>query len=471
MIRGFLLIGSAALLSAGCSIYDSSLTANATKKLGGGGNTGGSGEGQGGGAGQESGGGANQSGGAGNAGGGGGSAGATSCNRKTYPRPPVDKNLGGDIEFVVIQSDIDLGDSEPSTVEAPTRFRQIGFDLDNVCTTTQNPRQQTSCTLPAASDGVPDGPEGQDNAMGQVIQITRNLLTNFSSEIYTKQLRKGAANSILRVSNYNGKKDDDQVKVEVMVSARFNAFDAKATPKWDGTDTWPVAEDSVNDHSAMKPKNVDPLAYVSNGKLVASLKDSGLRLLIGFTDTYTVNLTLFLHASFTVCDVVPTDAGQYGFTLENCTLTGRWTADDLIKQLWHFPDPLDLNNPKPLCTNSTSYPGFKNTICSLRDITSSGTAGPTEPCDALSMAANFNTFPAKIGDVFSNDLYAPPCPANANPANDSCESEGGVAPIGMGGNTGSGGTSSSGGASGASGKGGKGGQSSIPDGGPDAAQN
>jgi hypothetical protein len=447
------------VLSAGCAIYDSSLTTHGPKGTGG--TNGGSGEGQGGGAGQES-GGATQTGGTGN-GGSSGSAGAAVCNSKTYPPKPTDSNLGGEIEIVGIQADIDLGDSEPSTVEAPTHFREIGFNLDGICTTTKAPKLG-GCTLPAASDGVPDGPQGQDNAMGQVIQITRNLLGSdkFSSDIYSGQLRKGAANSILHVTGYNGKPDDDQVQVEVLVSARFDAFDPKATPKWDGNDVWPVAEDSVIDRSVKKPRNVDPHAYVSGGKLVASLKDTGLRLLIGLTDTYDVDLTLFLHASFTVCDILPTTEGQWGFTLKNCTLAGRWTADDLIHQLWHFPDPLDLKNPKPLCTSSTSYPGFKSTICNLRDIASSGTAGPTELCDALSMGVNYNTVPARLGDVFANDLFAPRCPANATPENDSCESEAGVLPpIGSGGTPGSGGASSSGG---------KGGQSSV-DAGTDASQN
>ena len=169
MIRVFLLSGSAAVLLSGCAIYDSSLTTHGQK--GNGGTSGNAGDDQGGGAGQES-GGASQAGGMGN---GGGSAGAGVCVSKTYPAQPMGSDLGGDIEIVVVQADIDLGDSEPSTANAPTRFRDIGFDLDGVCTTTQAPKLG-KCALPAASDGVPDGPNGQDNAMGQVIQITRNLL-------------------------------------------------------------------------------------------------------------------------------------------------------------------------------------------------------------------------------------------------------------------------------------------------------
>ena len=99
MIRVFFLsIGSVSLLLAGCSIYDSSLTTHGPK--GSGGTNGSGGDDQGGSAGQSS-GGATEAGGSSN----GGAAGAA-CNSKTYPPPPLNKGLGGDIEIVAIQAGI-----------------------------------------------------------------------------------------------------------------------------------------------------------------------------------------------------------------------------------------------------------------------------------------------------------------------------------------------------------------------------
>src|SRR2546429_404675 len=129
-MRGSFSIVGAALLLAGCSIYDSSLTVHGAKGAGGA-NSGGTGESGSGGTGPGT-GAASATGGMGN--GGSGTGGAAMCVHKTYPPLPLGKDLGGDIEIVAIQSDIDLGDSARSTAGPPVRFRNIGYDLDNLCT-------------------------------------------------------------------------------------------------------------------------------------------------------------------------------------------------------------------------------------------------------------------------------------------------------------------------------------------------
>jgi hypothetical protein len=133
-----------------------------------------------------------------------------------------------------------------------------------------------------------------------------------------------------------------------------------------------------------------------------------------------VRMDLPLHAALLTCDVGPTDVGRWGFTLTACTLAGRLIADDFVHQIRQFPDPLDLTNP--LCTDSPSYAGFKNTICGLVDIESRETvAGPVGPCDALSLGVNFNMVPASLGDVFNDESSSPTCAAAADPTNDSCD--------------------------------------------------
>src|ERR1043165_6513905 len=171
-MRGLFSFGSVAILVTACSISDSSLTVH--KQVSSGGMSNGSGgESESGGAGNTS-GGASQAGGT-NSAGSGGAGGSGVCMSKQIPPPPADKGLGGDIEIIAVQKDVDLGDSQASTSDpSPVRYRTIGYDLDKICTSTTDPTRQTSCTLPAGSDGVPDGPQGQDNAMGQIIQLTRN---------------------------------------------------------------------------------------------------------------------------------------------------------------------------------------------------------------------------------------------------------------------------------------------------------
>jgi hypothetical protein len=446
-MRGLSALGSAALLLASCSVYDTSLKAHGAGGATSAGGSGASGDGASAGIGGNA------------AGGSGGQAGAPTCMLKSVPPRPAGHNLSSNInrEIVAVQSDIDLGDSPPGPMA--NRYLSIGYDLDKLCTLTPlQAMTETQCTLPKGSVGVLDGPMGQDNAMGYIIQQVRNFVPDtFSSAIYTQQLMKGAANAIIHVTHYNGLADDDQVRVEALVSANYYAFGGDAsTPRWDGNDIWPVASDSVNNNDLNQPKNVDNNAYVNQNELVATLGDSGFRLYIGLTTAVTVNLNLHLHGAFVTCKITPTDAGRWGFTLTECTLAGRWTADDLLHQIWRFPDPTDLQHPKPLCTDSGPYHTFKNYICMSQDITSSFTAGPTEPCDALSFGVNFNTGPALLGDVFGVQDMATTCLPNVSPENDSCEADGGTPIItGNGGtSTGAAGAAGSAGAAGAAGNGG-----------------
>jgi hypothetical protein len=399
--------------------------------------------------------------GGGGAGATGGSGGAGTCIRATYPPKPTVKNAGGDREIVAAQYDIDLGDGPTSTAGDPTRYRDIGFDLDDYCSTTPElALSQTSCALPKSSMGVVDGPGGQDNAVGQIVQFTR-------------QLQQGAANVILHVTGYNGQADDDQVRVEAYVSAQFDAYKSPgATPSWDGNDVWPIASDSVKENDITKAKNSDPNGYVSNWKIVSAYTAAGLRLRIGLTKAAIVNLSLNLRGAYLVCDIVPTDAGKWGFTMEKCTLAGRWVADDLLQQIANFPDPTDLNNPKPLCVKSAPYGTFKEYICKLRDLRSE-IGGPTDPCDALSIGVTYNTVPALLGEVYTPVVVPPKCPPGEDPALDSCEAADGGVPMATGGKGGAGGgtggAGGKGGAGGAGGTGGKGGTGGTSDAGPDAS--
>ncbi len=347
-----------------------------------------------------------------------------------------------------MQSNIDLGDSTVSTTMIdPMLYLNIGYDLDGRCNRTPaSAKSDTACRLPPGSAGILDGPEGQDDAMGHLIQLVRTQITDFSSQNYSKQLHDGAANAIIHVTGYNGLADDDKVRVEALVSAQYDGLMPGIKPTWNGHDSWPIASDSVMNNSLATPKNVDPNAYVSNHQLVATLDTSGYRLRIGLTSVFNVNLELHLRAAFIVCDVLPTDAGRWGFTLKHCTLAGRWPADDLLQQVWHFPDPLDLAHPRPLCTNSSSYALFKNAICQSPDVLSDSFMGPTNVCDAISFGVNFDTEPAELGDVYPVDTFAPPCLPQYDPSNDTCETDGGVSS--------SAGGASSGGATGAGGRGG-----------------
>ena len=324
--------------------------------------------------------------------------------------------------------DIDLGDGPPNATPPSTHYLELGYDIDGKCTTVAD-LKQGECKLPpfpggAAATGVPDGTQGQDNALGKNLQFIRDRIRDFSSVLYSDGLRAGqAANVIINVSGYNGEANDDQVRVETMVAAPFDSYQPGAVPKWDGTDIWPIASDSVNgdrDH----PKFVDDLAYVTDYQMVVTLPEATLRLITALTTATTVKLAILMRAANAVCVISPTDAGAFGYELSNCRLSARWQVDDIIHQLSQFPDPIVLPAFKPLCNvpdDNSRYQLFKNSLCSVTDTYSGTVGGVNTVCNSLSMGLGFNAKPGRLGDVFNVAPIVPKCPDPVtDPINDSC---------------------------------------------------
>jgi hypothetical protein len=324
---------------------------------------------------------------------------------------------------------IDLGDSPPNAGNQPTRFRGIGYDLDDECTYELTsgeagappPIKQNRCLLPNNAPGVLDGPGGVDNALGVLIQYVRDRIKGFSSEFYSEQLRKGASNTIIRVSGYNGEANDGEIVVETFVSAPFDKDPAnpRKEPAWDGQDAFPVASYSTLNDNADSPKFVASKAYVINNQAVASLDSLGLRLDIGLSDIQQVELNLVLYKAYVVCTIQAVPVGD-GYQLRDCTLAAKWRADEILQQLSHFPDPL-IESEHELCTKSGSYLAFKQAICSLVDTRGTGDIGPTTECDALSMGVRFQTEPGILGNLVKLKTKGELCtPEKGETSKDTC---------------------------------------------------
>jgi hypothetical protein len=97
------------------------------------------------------------------------------------------------------------------------------------------------------------------------------------------------------------------------------------------------------------------------------------------------------------------------------TLAGRWPLGDVFKAISKL-----VSSGTELCTDNNTYKLIKGRLCSVQDITS-GLAGPTTPCDALSFATNFETEPAKFGVTWKAAIMPPGCPPATDPANDNCD--------------------------------------------------
>ncbi len=371
-------------------------------------------------------------------GGNGGEGGLDPCTSARFPGPPASSDGGGDsVEFVVAFRSIDFGEELIETMGSDGR-PGLGYDLDGRCTCIED--NEASCV--ASPKDRCDGYGGIDNSISVLFALAATFSENFRSSFHSQNAANGEWSILVRVKDYNGLPNDNQVEVSLFTSSGMNedpclAQNNDTVPDWDGSDRWPVMTASLNplmgaggggggttgsgggvsyacgdddevakgNYSFDSPKFFDGLAYVNNGVLVASLPEAGL-VLDG--DGGAIDLT----AGF-LTGRLRQDAGAW--YLDDGVLAGRWAARDA------FLAVSGLGSGGTLCTDDSLYQTLKQAVCDAQDITSQ-ISGPTAPCDAVSFGMGFNAEPAQLGFVYvpapSND---PVCPPNTDPANDTCD--------------------------------------------------
>jgi hypothetical protein len=435
---GHLLALALVLRSFGCSVYGSELlTGAADGGLGGLGDTGTMTQGRGGADGGAT-GGALVGGAAGAGRGGapdwdasampGGSAGQGPTCSGTVTIPPVPSPAGGvdssaDVgEIVLAMYEVDMGDRKANLVNAPEAYLDVGLDLDGICTRLGG-AFAGECELPKWGTGFFDGLQGIDNAFGAFVQIARGVAgDSFSSEQLTRQIRAGGTNLLFRVRGYNGEPDDAEVNVAVFVAPPFaSGPDGGGAPTWDGTDAWPVATDSLQSPSdpnpLESPRYVDPVAYVTERRLVAALPFLQVRLEIGVSALSMTRLDVSIARASIVCDMNLGDAGQY--QADNCILGGRVNSNGFLVQLPQFSDPTSTTGLAPLCADRIHYQTFKEAICTAADTADDTTQGGT--CNSLSLGIHFSARPALLRGPSPLDALDDRCPDEISPRFDCCE--------------------------------------------------
>jgi len=192
---------------------------------------------------------------------------SSSCKHATPPPPPAITNAGGDLDIVVAPYSIALGDGNDALLHP--LWKSIGYDLDHTCT--GEGVEGPSCVVPSWAVQVADGFDGRDNALGSFVNYLAAASPGSGTEDELLRMKTGRGIQLVRIRNYNGQADDDQVEVDVYVS--YGLTDAPP-PKNDGTDRWVVASDWLRAGADGQPnidlpKYFDDKAYVTNGMMVS----------------------------------------------------------------------------------------------------------------------------------------------------------------------------------------------------------
>lgn len=361
--------------------------------------------------------------------GGGGGGGAAGCQHASYPDPPAQSDPGvNDVQFVLAARSLDFGETDDAA--GP----QIGYDLDDRCTCQG---EGSNCIEPDwATEDNCDGPQGRDNAWAKLFHSASLFDASLSSANFAAQVDAGDFTMLVRVWDYNGEPNDDQVTVAIYASPGFGKDPCNgpsALPSWVGHDRWPVMHTALNGtggagggwptggcggghgvppgYDLDDPRWLDVNAYVNQGVMVASLPNSEI-LLSGDDSSAKVKLTVAFMTG-----TLELNPSTLQWEIRDGLLAGRWEINALLATL----GSLVTGAGEALCTDHLLYQPIKTAVCSFPDVTA-GISGPTAPCNAISFGMAFEAYEAELGVVFFPTQQPPTCPPETDPANDECGS-------------------------------------------------
>jgi hypothetical protein len=199
--------------------------------------------------------------------------------------------------------------------------------------------------------------------------------------------------------------EDPSVDVTLFASPGMGG----TTPKWDGTDAWPVSAASVQNGDVNQPLFKSAGAYVANKILVAATPS------VAFTIAGTKEQIAVRFTGGVITGTLD-DPGT-GYRISDGIIAARWYEPDIFGALSSYRN----NSGDPFCTDfAIGYNTAKSTICNSLDILKDGSGPKSLPCDSLSIGIGFKAEPAKLGAVTQPPVPTPGCPMATDPQFDNC---------------------------------------------------
>jgi hypothetical protein len=339
-------------------------------------------------------GGSGGSGGASGSGGSGGSAGgATDGGAQPPAAGPAQAPDGADVVLAIHK--IYLGDTSRQGQPSTSAWKDFGYNLDGKISTSSS-TDLCKTSLNASTSAVyPDGTDGIDNSFGKnILPIIEGIASDASTRI-NSDISAGGFTLLLDFqklgtgTNYN--------PLDTLFyggTPLVDASGARVTPKWDGTDAWPLSSALLKDGNAGSPLVTFPAAY-----LVKNPTTGARTWVSGSKSSITLNLTIgsatlvLSIASATLS--VDLDASNTKAT--NGTISGVLDTEQVVTNLGRVSGALDPS----ACPGTATFESLANQIRQASDIMADGTQDPTKTCNGISIGLGFDMDAVKLGAVTS----------------------------------------------------------------------
>jgi hypothetical protein len=330
-------------------------------------------------------------------------------------------------------------------------WRDIGFDLDKRCTnsfTCEDQNQdliyEAACKHPQAQ--IPyDGNQCRDNEIAKLFKLASTSPSigewfGMTEADWNCELHRGGFGDMIKISDYNGKAHDRQVRVDIYHTLGLrqppswtcrSAIDAPLNPSWSShgpwraDERWRIADSSISlsapdaGNELPDAKIYDPSAFVRNGILFAKLPENSE---LGLFGKYTrvPGFSIYLYRGILVGQLVKLPDGTW--TIDKATLGGVARPDQLLESFQEFG----------FCENlCTTYDVVRDYLNTYRDaLTNTADILPDTPCDGLSFA---EAFTARQATAVPQDIepYTRP-PRCGQPRHPEAPRQGCICPVGGG---------------------------------------
>jgi hypothetical protein len=369
-------------------------------------------------------------------------------------RPAVEDPGTSLSPIYLVISRIRLGTADDDEALTPNvnAWRDIGFDLDKRCTASftcenpvlQEPIYEVACMHPSAQRPF-DGNQCRDNELAKLFKLASSspsigIWFGMTEADWNCELHRGGFGNMIKISDYNGKKNDRQVRLDLYSTlglqqlptwtCRNRIQDPLATNwasrvSWRADEHWKIAASSISlsapDSGTEVPdaKVYDTAAFVRNGYLFAKLPDASEFGLNG-TNTRIPGFGVFLYRGVLVGKLVK--EADDTWSIDQGTIGGVVRPDQVLQAF----------EAMGFCSNlCTSYDQVKDYLNTYRDtITSTGEILPDSPCDGLSFGEQFK---ARQASAAKQDIEPAPAPVNCpQPRHPDAPRQGCVCPVGGG---------------------------------------
>jgi hypothetical protein len=285
-------------------------------------------------------------------------------------------------------SKLDFGAADPSA------WKTIGFNLDNLVSTSMStnlcqPNMTTDTTIP-----YPDGNMGIDNSFGKnLVPIIIGRDPTWQDDV-NGSLQQGAFNVLLKLYCLPATGDAPSLTTKLFVASPLGT-----TPKFDGTDVWPVAPEFLT--NPMDPQS--SMVVFPNSSVTGNTFDSGSNQVFIITVPLSSNgnTTLIKLALYDARATMTLSADRKSAT--GGIIGGVLSTTDFVTEMKKVGYLLGL-------CGSPILDGLVTEAEQASDIMADGTQDTTKTCDGISIGISFEMKAVQLGGVGPASPMANTCP-------------------------------------------------------------